>query len=104
MPRTDPRRRLYDTLTWAKSGFSPWAANSRGHHTRAKNPRSSTRGSSSTTKTPGSSVGVNRTSHHPDVGDRDHEPATCGPVLRLLVQNLPLEVPRQQQAIVRVAP
>src|SRR4051794_20241855 len=101
IPRTVPARALYDTLTWASLGFSPAAANSVGHHSRAKNPRSSACGSASTNVTPGSSVGVNRTSHHPHVRDRYDEPPAGLAVRRLLGEDLLREIPGEQQAVVR---
>ncbi len=58
MPRSVPFRRLNAMLAWAMSGFSPCSANSRWQNARAKNPRLSSRRSTSRTKAPLSFVSL----------------------------------------------
>src|SRR5690348_4196210 len=53
MPRSVPAAMLLATLIWATLESSPARENSSAHHCLAKNPRSSRRGSSSMTNTPG---------------------------------------------------
>src|SRR5262245_5699937 len=62
MPRTVPRRRFRDMLDCTNGAGSPWAANSRWHHSRANEPRSSLCGAVSSSKAPANGVSLKRKS------------------------------------------
>src|SRR5262245_47403687 len=102
MPRSVPARRFTDRLMCARRDASPRAAKSAAPHARAKNPRSSSNRSTSTTYTPAIAVSVNvmsAVSHDADLGHGDDEASAASPVLRLLREDLVGEVPRQQQHV-----
>src|SRR5215212_4660537 len=78
------------------------AANSRSQKVRAKMPRSSLDGSGSMSHAPSSSVGRKRTvSDDAHFGDRHDETPAGGAVFRLLAEDLLLEVPGEEQHVVR---
>src|SRR6266540_971044 len=110
MPRSVPRRRLYETFDWTTLVARPWAANSCWQNDRAKKPRSSSRASRSIWWTPSSLVAVNfiacPAGASGPVGplDRRHrhdEPTPGVPVPGLLRQDLVLEIPGEEHHRVR---
>src|SRR5450755_639024 len=106
MPRRVPAVGLRERLVWAGMKGWPAAANSAAHCRRAKAPRSSWRGSMSTTTTPGMVVSANLISPRPlssdDLRLRRGGDEAAAPVADEghLAHDLVLQVPRQDHQIV----
>src|SRR5213080_3830164 len=115
MPRRVPANRLRDTLHCATRALSPRSANSRSQYARAKNPRSSSRGSRSIWNAPRILVSAKiivrlafPSSRHVTDSDNDrrwngHDESTSAPTkLALLLEYFLREVPRQEQYMTRL--